>query len=139
MKSRYIDFALLLLRVGIGLSVAFFHGYDKIAGGPEKWEKIGGAMADVGITFLPVFWGFMAAFAEFFGGILVALGFFTRAAAFLVAVTMLMAFYGHLHGGDSFAKGSHAFELMCVFIAILLTGAGKYSVDHYIRLSKFLQ
>ena len=139
MKSKYIDFALLVLRAGIGLTLAFYHGYDKISGGPAKWEQIGGAMADVGITFLPVFWGFMAAFAEFFGGLLVAIGFFTRGAAALVAFTMFMAFYGGIHNGDGFAKSSHPFELMCVFIAILLAGAGKYSVDHYIRLSKWLQ
>lgn len=139
MKPKYIDFALLLLRAGIGLTLAFVHGYDKISGGPAMWGQIGGAMAGIGITFLPVFWGFMAAFAEFFGGLLVAIGFLTRGASLLVSFTMFMAFYGSMHSGDGFAKGSHPFELMCVFIAILFAGAGKYSIDHYIRLSKWLQ
>src|SRR6185436_11644611 len=102
MKGKRLDFALLVLRLGVGISLAYAHGYGKITGGPEKWIKLGGAMEDIGVTFLPLFWGFMAAFSEFFGALLVAIGFVTRGAAFLVAFTMFLAFYGHMKGGDGF-------------------------------------
>ena len=41
-----------------------------------------------GIGFLPTFWGFRAAFAEFFGALAVVLGFLTRPGAILVAINM---------------------------------------------------
>ena len=139
MKGKRFDFALLVLRLGVGISIAYAHGYGKITGGPDKWEKIGGAMKDIGITFLPIFWGFMAAFAEFFASLFVAIGFLTRGAAFLVAFTMFVAFYGHMKAGDGFAEASHSFDLMCIFIFLLIVGAGKYSLDNRIKFLKWLQ
>ena len=40
------DFGLLLVRLGIGVSIFIFHGYDKITGGPGLWEGLGGFQAD---------------------------------------------------------------------------------------------
>ncbi len=39
------DLGLLILRIGVGLSMMIFHGFGKLKGGPELWEKIGGNMA----------------------------------------------------------------------------------------------
>ena len=139
MKNKRIDFALLILRLGFGITLAYVHGYSKITGGPDKWEKLGSAMANLGITFFPVFWGFMAAFAEFAGALLVAMGFLTRAAAFLVAFTMAVAVFDHIHGGDKLADAADAFQLLVVFTAILIAGAGQYSIDNSVKVSRFLQ
>ncbi len=139
MKNKRVDIALLILRLGVGISMAINHGYGKISGGPEKWADLGDAMKDLGITFLPVFWGFMAAFAEFFGSLFVAIGFLTRGAAFLVAFTMFVAVYGHVIGGDAFKDTSHSLELFCAFACIFLTGAGKFSIDSRVKISKWLQ
>ena len=127
-----IDFGLLLLRVGIGLSMMLFHGYDKIAGGPERWEGIGGSMSVFGITFLPVFWGFMAAFAEFVGSILLILGPLFRLAAVLLTFNMLVAVLRHLgmpadNPNAGWAGASHALEFMTVYIALIFTGAGRFA------------
>ena len=139
MKKISIDIALLLLRIGFAFSVAYAHGWGKITGGEEKWEKLGGGMEDLGITFALVFWGFMASFAEFFSSILIGLGFFTRLNSFLLAFTMLVAFYHHIHGGDGFGDASHSFDLMCVSVFFLIAGAGKFSLDNKIKISKWLQ
>ena len=139
MGKNTINIALLILRVGFAFSVAYAHGYGKITSGPEKWEKLGGSMEDIGISFAPVFWGFMAAFAESIGVILIGLGFFTRLNSFLLAFTMFVAFYGHILGGDGFGDASHAFDLMMVSIFFLITGAGKFSLDNKIKISKWLQ
>ena len=79
------DLGLLVLRLSIGLSMILFHGWGKISGGPERWRRIGGAMENFGIDFLPMFWGFMAGFTEFFGSVLIILGLFFRPAAALLA------------------------------------------------------
>lgn len=139
MKNKFFDFGLLILRVGIGVSFIVNHGYAKISGGPAKWEATGSSMETFGITFLPVFWGFMAAFTEFFGAMLLAIGFLTRGAAALLSFMMFVAFYHHIAGGDGFAVASHPFELMLVCIFILITGAGKYSLDNNIKFIKWLQ
>ena len=139
MGKNTINIALLILRVGFAFSVAYAHGYGKITGGPAKWEKLGGSMEDIGITFAPVFWGFMAAFAEFFGAIMIGVGFCTRLGAFLLGFTMFVAFYAHMSGGDRFGDASHSFDLMCVSVFFLIGGAGKYSIDNSIKISKWLQ
>ena len=66
--DRYRDVGLLILRLGFGLSFFWYHGYPKLAGGPETWERIGDAVANVGITFAHPAWGLAAALSEGAGG-----------------------------------------------------------------------
>lgn len=125
------DVGLLVIRLVIGFSVAAFHGWGKISGGPERWEGIGGAMANLGLDFAPVFWGFMAGFAEFFASILIALGVAFRPALLLLIVTMLVAVTRHLSlPPDSESAGlrgaSHALELLAVYVGLWLTGPGRW-------------
>ncbi|MFY9172881.1 DoxX family protein [Petrimonas mucosa] len=127
-EKNLLDAGLLLLRIGIGISI-FFHGLPKIMAGPEMWTAIGGTMSNLGITFAPTFWGFMAAFAETVGGILFALGLFFRPAALLLIGTMVVALVMHFSQGDDFMKYGHALDLLIVFIAGLVTGPGNYSFD----------
>lgn len=126
--DKYRDEGLLLLRVGIGLMMVY-HGYPKIVGGEATWIKLGGAMKFMGITFAPAFWGFMAAAAEFLGGILLTFGLLTRLAAAMLTFTMLTAVIMKFSTGAGLAGASNALELAIVFIALLLTGPGKYSLD----------
>ncbi len=106
-----------------------FHGYSKVLGGPESWTRLGGAMTVVGINFIPVFWGFMAALSEFGGGLLLALGLFTRSASFFLMMTMIVATLMHISNGDSFGRFSHALEAAILFFSLLLIGPGKISLD----------
>jgi putative oxidoreductase len=130
-SGQAIDLGLLILRIGIGI-MFIWHGWPKIAAGPEMWEKLGGQMGLLGIHFLPAFWGFMAAFAEFFGGILLILGLFTRPIAFIMAFNMFIAALTHLSNGDGIGGASHAIELGIVFLAIMIMGAGKMGLDRLI-------
>ncbi len=139
MKKNKIDIALLLLRLAFAFSMAYVHGWGKITGGTDKWLKLGSNMELVGITFTPVLWGFMAAFAEFFSALFIGLGFFTRLNSFLLTFTMFIAFYMHIYDGDGFGKASHSFDLMFVSIFFLIAGAGKISLDNKIKISKWLQ
>ncbi|KXK47195.1 MAG: hypothetical protein UZ05_CHB002002263 [Chlorobi bacterium OLB5] len=52
--NKYSDAGILFLRIGIGFAFIFVHGWGKIMGGPELWGKLGGSMANLGITFAPV-------------------------------------------------------------------------------------
>jgi len=126
--TKYRDTGLLLLRVGLGV-MFILHGWPKISGGPEVWTKVGGAMRSFNVDLFPAVWGFMAAFAEFGGGILLVLGLLFRPACILLTVTMLVAWRMHALNGDPFVKWSHAAESAIVFFSLLFIGPGRYSVD----------
>jgi len=127
--TRYRDLGLLLLRLGLGI-MFFFHGWPKLIGGPERWEKLGQTMQTLGISFLPVFWGFMAAVAETGGAALLVLGFLFRPACILLTITMVVAaIWKYTSSGGAFVEWSHPAELAIVFFCLIFIGAGRFSID----------
>lgn len=144
MKKWNLDVAVLLLRIGVGL--AFIpHGYSKVFGQ-------GGAAAfaaDVPNFHLPVFLGYVAAYAEMFGSILLIVGALTRIDAFLLACTMAAAtflvklpdaLYEVPPGTSKFLVAIRAVELehtlMVASLAIVLLGPGRISIDALIFRKK---
>lgn len=130
------DIGILFLRLGIGISFVFIHGWNKFFGGPESWTRIGKAMPSFGLEFLNVFWGFMAAISEFGGGILLILGLFTRTTSFFMGFTMIVAFSKHLMNHDPWSKVFYPVEMLSIFLALMFIGAGKYSLDAYFAKKK---
>jgi len=126
--NKYRDLGLLLLRLGIG-AMFLFHGWPKLAGGPETWAKVGRAMSFAGVQALPTLWGLAAAVSEFGGGLCLILGFLFRPAALLLAITMAVAANMHLGKGEGLLAASHAIELGILFLSLLFIGPGRYSVD----------
>ncbi|WP_022836317.1 DoxX family protein [Salisaeta longa] len=125
-----VDTAVLVLRIGIGISFVFVYGAAKIFGGPEQWAGLGQKMRVLGITVWPTVWGFLGAASEFVGGLLLMLGLFFRPALAFLCATMLVAAAGHISGAIDGGPW-HATEMLTVFIALLLTGPGRYSLDHW--------
>lgn len=126
--NKYKDTGLLILRIGIG-ALFMYHGYPKLFGGPEKWTGVGKAMSAVGITFLPMIWGFIAAITEAVGGLLFLIGFAFRPASLFLMFTMIIASLMHLKNGDGLGTASHAMEMAFVFAGLLFIGPGKFSAD----------
>lgn len=129
--ERWIDAGLLVLRLGFGLGLTYFHGWAKLTGGPERWTGVGGAVEHLGIGFGHTFFGFLAAFAEGIGGLLIAAGFLFRPAALLVAGAMFIAWTMHVVTGNG--TPAHAFKNLWVALGLALIGPGRYSVDHWLR------
>ena len=128
-KDVLINTGLLVLRVGIGI-IFIFHGLPKLMGGVETWTQLGSTMSMVGITFAPTFWGFMAAVAEAIGGVFIILGLLHRPVALMLVGTMIVAVVMHVTADDPFGIYSNALKGLVVFIALVLTGPGKYSLDY---------
>ena len=126
--STWADVGKLVLRLGIGAAFAV-HGWPKITQQGMTWAQIGSAMPLPGATF----WGFMAAFAEFGGGILFAAGLLTRLVCAMLVINMAVAVKFHLQSPppmNTFAMWSHAFEDGVVFLGMLFIGPGRLSLDH---------
>jgi len=127
--GKYRNTGLLVLRIGLGIMM-MLHGFPKLSGGVETWTKVGGSMKLIGIDFVPVFWGFMAALAEGMGGLFLLLGLFFRPVMIFLVLTMAMAATVHLSDPkQDLMDASHAIELGIVFLGLLFIGPGKYSID----------
>ena len=105
------DFGILVLRVGIGAILVFVHGLPDMRAGTEEWGEVGKAMQFVGISFWPTFWGFVAAFAQFFGGICMVFGVIFRPLCFLIALRMAVVVAICLSSGGGIAKAGRPLEL----------------------------
>lgn len=126
--GNYKNFGLLIIRIGLGL-MFIYHGFPKLAGGENGWAEIGSSTKYVGITFLPVFWGLMAAIVETFGGFMLILGLAFRPVCLLLIINMVVAALSQLGQNQGLMGASHAIEDAVMFAGLLFVGPGKYSVD----------
>lgn len=115
---------LLLLRVFAGLSMAS-HGWGKIQN-PFHWM-------DQAPSAPPAFFQFLAAVAEFFGGLGIAVGLVSVIAAFGIVCTMVVAMQHHIAAGDPFSNWELAGLYFCISVVVLLAGPGRFSLDAVIR------
>jgi len=129
-SNRYIDLGLLILRIGIGM-MFIYHGFPKIMGGPQVWEGVGKAMSVLGITFVPKFWGLVAACTELFGGIAIMSGLFFKPFCVLLTIEMAIASTMHLSKGDGLLTASHAIEMGIVFLSLIFIGPGEYIIGKF--------
>lgn len=134
--NKYRDVGLLILRIGVGFTFIFLHGYSKITAGVEGWRNYGGAMKIVGITFAPEFWGFMSAFSEFFGGILLFIGLLFRPAMLLLVINMAVAFASTYARTGTISQSAWPLEILTLMVALFIIGPGKYSLDQLLFKGK---
>ncbi len=131
-ESIPANVGLAILRVFAGLSMALGHGLGKL---PPS-EGFVTTTGDMGFPF-PEFFAWVAAFSEFGGGLLLALGLLTRPGAFLICSTMLVA--GFLqHAADPFSTKEMAFLYLAITGMFVFVGSGKYGVDILARNSYFM-
>jgi putative oxidoreductase len=121
------DAGKLVLRVAVGLLV-LLHGIFKLSAGVGF---IGGMLAKAG---LPGGLAYLVYVGEIVAPLLMIAGVFTRGAAAVVVINMLVAF-GLVHMADLFAlgkQGGWALELQGLYLfgalAVVLLGAGRFSV-----------
>lgn len=124
---RSADLGLLIVRLWFGLVLCFGHGLSKLTA-PGKF------LASVEARGFPApeILGVLAIVSEFFGGLLLALGLLTRPAALFVLMTMLVAAF-FVHADDPFSKKEFALAYGMAAFALLVSGAGRYSVDARLR------
>lgn len=128
--DKYSTWAPLLLRLALGL-VFITHGADKLFGGIPGTTQF---FTGLSIPF-PGIAVWVVALVEFFGGIALVIGLFTRYAGLLLAVNMLVAlFTAHFKGGAFTAGYELVIVLLAVSIALTLRGSGKLAIDNYLKM-----
>ena len=121
------SWGITVLRVVVGV-VFLMHGGQKLF--IYGFHNVGGFMQQLGIP-LPQVAGVVVTLVEFFGGLALLLGLFTRWAAVLIACDMFVAVtVVHLRGGFFLPKGfEYALTLLAASIALALTGPGAAALD----------
>lgn len=123
MQPRLDAATLLVLRVVLGGSMAYAHGWGKFANFSTYSERF---PDPIGLGVVPSLT--LAVFAELFCAIAVVLGLFTRLATIPLMITMLVAVLV-VHSDDPFAKKELGLLYSSGFLVVLARGAGPWSVD----------
>lgn len=121
-----------LIRVAIAL-MFFQDGIEKMFFG-GAYRIAAGNVTKLGLSH-PYIWAWTVAGLDFFGGILIALGLFTRpvAAAFLIQVMVISFGIAAARGFFWTTNGSEITLMMgAVFIGLIFGGGGRYSLDRVI-------
>jgi len=74
----------------------------------------------------------MAGSAEFFGGLLLIIGFLTRPTSLVLAITMIVAIVTvHIDNGLFISNNGYEFglSLLAITVALFIQGGGKHSID----------
>lgn len=124
-SAASVDLALLIARVGIGI-LMLVHGISKIpmlSQSPIQFYDFMGLGDQVSL--------WLALFAEIGCSILIIFGFATRLAVIPLIITMFVAVF-IIHAEDPFVKQEMGLHYILIYVMLLLTGAGKYSIDYLI-------
>jgi putative oxidoreductase len=124
--STLTSFALLVLRLWLGLGMLFIHGLDKL----NNFGKYATMFPDpIGIGVKPGL--SLVIFAETVGALLLAVGLLTRFGALTLIIDLGVAFLmvHKMAVGTAAHSGELAFVYLAGYFAIFIAGPGKFSVD----------
>jgi len=113
-----------LLRVVAG-ALLVTHGYGKIL------NPFGASGMVESLGFYPgVFWSPLLAATEFFGGILIAIGLFTRPAAFAAMIVLAVTVYFHgIVQGEGLGGAEKSILWTAIMLFFAVRGANSHSLD----------
>ena len=123
MKSNNYDLGLLVLRLGFS-ALMLTHGIPKlqmlIEGKGAEFPAVLGLPGAAALV--------LAVIGELVAPILIILGWKTKLASIFPIITMAVAAFV-VHGSDPFGKKEFPLLYLFGFLAILLMGAGRFSID----------
>lgn len=111
--NRLQPFALLVMRLILG-AIMIAHGYHKVWGGFHHHMDMVGSLG------LPRWMAYLSAGTEFFGGIGIVLGFFTRFFSLAFLIEMSIAIWKVHFKNGLMGNGGYEFPLALATIAFAL-------------------
>lgn len=123
---RFREYAPFLLRLSFGFQLIYFSQANIFQF--EKMQEFAQYLTKLNFP-IPLVMAFLAAYAEFVGGILMILGWQTRWMAAVLAFNFTMAVvFGHAVVGDTYANSYPSLHLLAMSVFLLFNGPGKPSV-----------
>lgn len=118
------DSAETILRVVAGVALVT-HGMGKIT------DPFGAAGMVESLGFYPgAFWSLLLSATEFFGGILIALGLFTRPASFAAMFVLLVTVWFHwVTLGQGYSSAEKSILWAAIFLFFAVRGGNRQSLD----------
>ena len=140
--EKYVkkDYFYFVFRVLVGL-LFMQHGLQKMFGlfeGPGI-PGFAGFLSTLGFP-APIFFSYVAASIELFGGLAIALGLFARLAAFIATLELLIVYsIAHIPNGliPILNQGELALLYVASFLVIMAFGARKWSLEKVIFKKEF--
>jgi putative oxidoreductase len=133
--STHAGLGLSVVRILVGI-IFMAHGAQKLFGlfGGYGLEGTGQWMESIGLA--PGYlMALLSGSAEFFGGLALVIGLLARPAALALSVTLVVAIFS-VHIGNGLFMSNNGYEfalaLLAGTVAVLIEGAGRFSVDQLI-------
>ena len=121
-KAISNDLGLLLFRLAAG-GLILLHGTPKLFNFSARWHKFSDPIGlGSEVSFI------LCVFAEFFCAVFLLAGAFTRLELIPLIINMVVIVFVS-HGTDPINKKETAIFFLTAYIALFLTGPGKYSLD----------
>ncbi len=135
--TRLWDIIILILRIWLGYQMIHNGRFFYQMFSSEEDRKFFEGWFGNGLHFpFPLFMAFLAKGAEFFGGILVLLGVFTRVGASLIAFTMLVATLAANLGKNFEVDGTITISYCLFAVIFIYWGGGKFAIDSLFEKTK---
>lgn len=125
-KDRWNSLGLLVLRVGVGWLLIYGHGWSKLMHFSQRAATFAdpiGLGSQLGFT--------LVVFAEVFCSAAIILGLLTRLATIPQIIFFCVAAFVQ-HGHDPWSKRELPVLFLVPVVTLLITGAGRYSLDAWI-------
>ena len=124
--------ALVIIRIFAGILI---HIHGNMLFDSQTMHTMAESLSkDMGMPF-PFLMAYLAKGSEFFGGLLLVLGLFTRFVTIPLIITMAVAAFV-AHHGQITGDGEHAFLFLLIFVAFFFIGSGKWSIDYLLKRKK---
>lgn len=142
--TRTYDIAYTLFRFYCGFSIAIGAGLSKVfhkinEDGGKAWDNLAFGVpdwfvkqvGDIGFTVIsPSFWAHLAVYGEFIGGLLIAVGLFTRISALQLAFQFFVVSFIWYDEPGLFTMYYQQL-IFWSFVLIAALGGGRFSADHW--------
>lgn len=127
--SKFDFFGVLLLRLGTGALIAY-HGFPALLGGKDAWTELGSGAAILQLNsqfFLAA--GLLACIAQTLGGILLAIGLFTRGISLLLAIVASIALANLIAAANFELRFFAYLQITLILYSLVFIGPGRLSFD----------
>jgi uncharacterized membrane protein YphA (DoxX/SURF4 family) len=132
-NGNAFEIAWTVFRFYMGISIALGAGFAKVPTPDWFVEQVG----EIGFTYpSPAFWAHIAVWGEFAGGLLIALGLFTRLSSIQLAFHFLVVSFVWYQNPE-FMGMYYQQLIFWAFVLIAVRGGGKYSADYWLPKIKW--